>query len=105
MSPIRRLPTLSTAADNGPETDQTAMENAMARMLAEIEKEIRELARADQEILLRALLEELDGTVDSNVERTWLEEVQRRSRELDEGRVTPIPADEVFAQARTAIKR
>ena len=77
----------------------------MGRALSDIEKEIRELTRADQELLLRALLEELDGPVDSNVEQSWFEEIRRRTRELDEGRVAPIPADQVFAQARAAIKQ
>ena len=77
----------------------------MARAVSEIEKEIRGLERDDQEQLLRALLEELDGPPDPNVERAWLEEAQRRSRELDTGGVEAIPADEVFAKARDQLKR
>jgi hypothetical protein len=77
----------------------------MARAVSEIEKEIRGLERDDQEQLLRALLEELDGPPDPNVERAWLEEAQRRSRELDTGAVDTIPADEVFARARDQLKR
>jgi hypothetical protein len=77
----------------------------MARAVSEIEKEIRGLERDDQEQLLRALLEELDGPPDRNVERAWLEEAQRRSRELDAGAVDTIPADEVFAKARGQLKR
>jgi len=77
----------------------------MARAVSEIEREIRGLERDDQEQLLRALLEELDGPPDPNVERAWLEEAQRRSRELDAGTVDTIPADEVFAKARDQLKR
>ena len=77
----------------------------MARAVSVIEAEIRALAPAEQERLLRALLEELDGPADPNVERAWLKEVRRRSRELDEGAVTPTPADEVFARARADLKR
>ena len=77
----------------------------MARAVSEIEKEIRGLERDDQEQLLRALLEELDGPPDPNVERVWLEEVQRRSRELDAGAVDAIPAGEVFDKARDQLKR
>jgi len=77
----------------------------MARAVAEIEEEIRTLAPAEKERLLRALLEELDGPADADVERAWLEEAQRRSRELDAGSVKPIPADEVFACARDELKR
>jgi putative addiction module component (TIGR02574 family) len=77
----------------------------MVRKLSEIENEIRSLARGDQERLLRALLEELDGPADPGVERAWLEEVQRRSRELDDGTVEAIPADQVFARVRAALAK
>jgi putative addiction module component (TIGR02574 family) len=74
----------------------------MARAVAEIEKEIRALKPDDQEQLLRALLEELDGPADPDVERAWLAEAQRRSQELDSGVVEAIPAEEVFGKARAA---
>ena len=77
----------------------------MARALADIEKEIRALASGEQEQLLRALLEELDGLPDGDVEQAWLAEVQRRSRELDEGIVQAIPADDVFARLRADLKK
>jgi Putative addiction module component len=41
---------------------------------------------------------ELDGPADVAVDAAWLEEVQRRSREIDEGCVESIPAEEVFAR-------
>jgi putative addiction module component (TIGR02574 family) len=77
----------------------------MARAVAEIEREIRGLKPDEQERLLRALVEELDGSPDPGVEQAWLDEAQRRSRELDSGVVKPIPAEEVLAKARTELKR
>ena len=77
----------------------------MARAVSEIEDEIRGLAPGDQERLLRVLLEELEGPADPEVERAWLEEVRRRSREIDEGGVTPVAADEVFAKTRAELER
>ena len=77
----------------------------MARTREKIQEEIRALAPAEQERLLRTLLEDLEGLTDPDVERAWLAEVQRRSRVLDEGKVKPIPADEVFSRARDEIKR
>jgi putative addiction module component (TIGR02574 family) len=77
----------------------------MARAIAEIESEIRHLTRPEQERLLRALLEELDGPVDPNAERAWLEEVQRRSAEFDAGLVKSIPAEEVFERVRSRLKQ
>ncbi|MGQ0835172.1 MAG: addiction module protein [Gammaproteobacteria bacterium] len=73
--------------------------------MAEIEQEIRALAPAEKERLLRALLEELDGPADADAEQAWLEEAQRRSRELEAGLVKPVPADEVFRRARDELKR
>ncbi|MGH8286942.1 MAG: addiction module protein [Steroidobacteraceae bacterium] len=77
----------------------------MARAISQIEDEIRALAPEDKERLLTLLLEELDGPADSEVESAWLEEVQRRSRELDAGVVQPETADKVFARARSTLKR
>ena len=62
----------------------------MARAVSEIEREIRGLKPDEQERLLRALVEELDGPPDPGVEQAWLEEAQRRSRELDSGAVTAM---------------
>lgn len=72
----------------------------MARAVSEIEEEIRALPDLEKERLLRALLEELDGPPEPGVEQAWLDEIQRRSKELDSGLVVAIPADEVFAKLR-----
>lgn len=77
----------------------------MARAVSEIEAEIRALAPGDQERLLRALLDELDGPADPEAERAWLDEARRRSRELDKGDVSPSPASEAFARARSDLKK
>jgi hypothetical protein len=52
----------------------------MARSIADIEAEIRALQRPEQERLLRALLEELDGPADTDVDRMWLEECSAGAR-------------------------
>jgi putative addiction module component (TIGR02574 family) len=89
---------LHPAATTGNLTD-------MARPLATIEEEIRELSVADKETLLRVLWEELDGPADSEVDAEWLREAQRRSREIDDGSVECIPAEEVFARLEALIKK
>lgn len=76
----------------------------MARAAAEMVDEIRSLDPVEQGKLLRMLLDDLDGPADPDVDRTWLEEVQRRSRELDAGLVTPISSEEVFAPARARLR-
>mgnify|MGYP006436148749 CR=1 FL=1 len=50
--------------------------------------------------LLRALVDELDGPADLDVERAWLETSQRRCRELVEGQVEGIPGPKVFQRLR-----
>jgi putative addiction module component (TIGR02574 family) len=75
----------------------------MARALADIEREIRLLPDTDKERLLRTLLDELDGPTDPNVEKAWLDEIQRRSRELDEGAVESVPAEAVFTTLRARL--
>ena len=77
----------------------------MARAISEIEKEIRGLARTEQERLLRALLEELDGPIDPNAEQAWLDEVQRRSADFDAGLIETVPAEEVLKRARDRLAR
>lgn len=70
----------------------------MARSLAKIEEEIRELSSEDRAELLRVLLDELDAPEDSGVEQAWLDEVERRVAELDSGSVALVPAEKVFAE-------
>ena len=77
----------------------------MVRPLAQIEQEIRTLSAPEQEALLRALWEELDGPPDVTAEAAWLEEVQRRGREIDEGRVELVPADQVFRKLEDSLKK
>ena len=77
----------------------------MTRTLADIEKEIRALASGDQNQLLRALLEELDGPPVADVEKAWLDEVQHRSGELSERTIEVVPAQEVFARLRADLKK
>jgi hypothetical protein len=75
----------------------------MARAISEIEKEIRGLARPAQERLLRALLEELDGPLDPDAERAWLDEVQRRSADVDAGLIKTIPARKCLSALARAL--
>lgn len=72
----------------------------MARPLSKIREDIQALTEEDKEMLLRELITELDEPADEDVERAWLEEAHRRLKELDEGTVKPIPAEEVFERLR-----
>ncbi len=49
--------------------------------------------------LAARLLLSLDESSESEVERLWLEEAERRLNEFREGTIRGIPADEVFRRA------
>jgi putative addiction module component (TIGR02574 family) len=77
----------------------------MARTVEELEAEIRSLSADDRMHLLRDLIADLDGALEQEVEKAWLEEAERRYKELKEGLVEPVPAEEVFARARAQLNR
>lgn len=77
----------------------------MSIEVVEIEEKIRSLSREDKVELIRTLIMELDFPADADVERAWLEEAQRRHRELVEGKVRPVPGDRVFDTLRSRLKR
>ena len=66
----------------------------------------------DRAILAEALHASLDEEADDAeapedpaVRAAWREELARRVRDLREGKVKPIPSDEVFAEARAVVER
>ncbi len=77
----------------------------MSTDVAEIEAKIRSLTLKDKTELIRTLIAELDGPADPDVERAWLEEAQRRYREVVEGKVQPVPGERVFANLRARLER
>ncbi|HHH49164.1 MAG TPA: hypothetical protein ENK51_09805 [Gammaproteobacteria bacterium] len=81
------------------------MESGMARRVEELEREIRSLSDDERIHLLRDLVADLDGERDPEAERAWLEEVQRRFRDLKEGVVEAVSAEDVFKSARDRLKK
>ena len=77
----------------------------MSRVVAELEAEIRSLNSDDKMGLIRVLLTELDGPVEADVERAWIEEAGRRHREIVNEIVQPVPGDRVFENLRTHLNR
>ncbi|MBU4555770.1 MAG: addiction module protein [Actinobacteria bacterium] len=70
--------------------------------IEELKREALRLDPSGRADLARELLESLDDLSESEVERLWFEEAERRRVEVQSGNVTPIPMDEVFARARAA---
>ncbi|HJU04717.1 MAG TPA: addiction module protein [Nitrospiraceae bacterium] len=77
----------------------------MGRAIEKLEEEIRSLSPGQKVELLRSLIAELDAPVDSDVEPAWLEEAQRRHRELIEGEVKGVPGERVFENLRSRLGR
>jgi hypothetical protein len=75
----------------------------MARPVATIREDIRSLSVSEKEEILSTLLEELEGPPDEGVEAAWLEEIERRGREIESGAVQCIPAKDVFAKLDTIL--
>ncbi|MEG3976239.1 addiction module protein [Microcoleus sp. herbarium8] len=67
-----------------------------------LEAEVMALPRDSQAILLSRLLKHLgqSSEIDPEVASVWVEEAQRRDREMDGGEVTGIPAQQVFQKIR-----
>ncbi len=72
--------------------------------LKQIEEEVLHLPEDERAELARKLLLSLDEPSEHEIEEEWLAEAQRRARELDEGTVQPVPADEVRRKARRFLR-
>jgi hypothetical protein len=77
----------------------------MARQVEAIREEIRALSTSDKETLLRSLVEDLDAPFDPIIDAAWLEESQRRGREIDAGVVTAVPASAAFDEIEASLKK
>jgi len=67
---------------------------------AEIEQQVLQLPVLQRTALTQKLLSSLDEVDDVEYERLWAIELQRRIQEIDEGKATLIPMEEVFAELR-----
>ncbi len=72
--------------------------------IKEIEKEFLDLSEAEKREVLRLLIADLEMGADENVERAWLEEAQRRYKELKDGLIEPVPASEAITKARDRLR-
>ena len=74
----------------------------MAHSLPEIEKDALRLPAEDRARLAARLLSSLEETTEwpEEIEKLWIAEAKRRFRELRDGVVQGIPAQEVFAELR-----
>ena len=68
----------------------------------ELEAEALKLSADDRERLAILLLSSVESKLEFEAE--WIEEVERRAREIDKGVVETIPADQVLREALDRLK-
>jgi putative addiction module component (TIGR02574 family) len=69
-----------------------------------VENEALSLPQEDRAKLAQKLLLSLDSLSEEELNQTWLIEADRRARELDNGDVQPISAEEVRRKARALLR-
>jgi len=72
--------------------------------LNQIEAEALNLSEEERAKLAQKLLLSLDTPSEEEIAEDWLMEAQRRARELDEGIVQPVPAEEVRRKAQALLR-
>lgn len=75
----------------------------MPLSVAEIEKEAGQLTLDERERLISFLIATLEPADEGDIEAAWEQEVLARSKEIEEGRVAPAPADEALARVRRSL--
>ena len=76
----------------------------MANLARELESKALKLPRGERARLAQRLISSLDQEVDTDVEKLWLQEAERRLGELKSGKVAGIPAEKVIRKARATIR-
>lgn len=74
----------------------------MQMQIAILEAEMLKLTAAERARLARLLIASLDE--DTEIEESWAMEVEKRIAGIGNGETVLLPADEVLAQARAALK-
>jgi len=69
----------------------------------ELEVEIKKLSLGARATLAEKILLSLEELSESENERLWTAEAERRLDEMRQGAVAEIPSEEVFRRARAAI--
>lgn len=72
--------------------------------LHEIEREALHLSEEERAELAQKLLLSLDAPTEAEIAEDWLVEADRRARELDDGVVKAIPAEEVRRKAMSLLR-
>ena len=77
----------------------------MSTNLDQLTADAMKLPVRDRVQLAQRLVSTIDDEVESDTEALWFAEAERRLDELRSGKVQGIPAEDVFRNAREALKR
>jgi len=81
-------------------TDSSELSSSFDQIL----RAAMELPPDSRAMLAGHLLESLDQPEQMEIDAAWSEEIERRIRDVDEGRVKLIPGEEVLAELRSRFK-
>jgi putative addiction module component (TIGR02574 family) len=70
---------------------------------AEKVAEVMALPEQDRAFLARQLIASLDHVVDADAEAEWYDVIDRRGREIEEGKVSCRPVEEVVQEIRNRL--
>ncbi len=70
----------------------------------EVESRALRLPRRERARLAQRLIFSLDQEVSADVDKLWLQEAERRLRELKSGKVSAIPASRVVRKVRSTLR-
>jgi putative addiction module component (TIGR02574 family) len=70
----------------------------------QLETEVMKLSIEERAKLAERILLSLDAPSDEENLQLWVQEAQRRLKNLQEGKTKTVPAEHVFLKARTAIQ-
>jgi putative addiction module component (TIGR02574 family) len=76
----------------------------MSAQFDDIEKQARSLPLKEKAALARVLIEDLDTSVDEDVEQLWIQEAQRRYAAYLKGDIEALPGEDVMRRARERLK-
>ena len=76
----------------------------MASPAREVESRALRLPRRERARLAQRLISSLEQEVNPGVDKLWLQEAERRLRELKSGKVAAIPAEKVVRKARSTLR-
>jgi putative addiction module component (TIGR02574 family) len=72
--------------------------------LQEIEQEVLYLSKNERAQLAKKILLSLDSPSEKELEQEWLLVAKQRAKDLDNGNVKAVPAEEVRRKAMTLLK-